>query len=105
MEGKEEKKVEEEVVKYAIKDSVFTSVFKEKKYLLQLYKALHPEDKEVVEEDLKDVTVCNVLVNDIFNDVGFRVGSKLLILIESQASWTSNIIFRALMYLVQTYRE
>ena len=103
--GEKEEKMEEEVMKYTIKDSVFTSVFKEKKYLLQLYKALHPEDEAATEDDLQDVTVSNVLVNDIFNDVGFRVGSTLLILIESQATWTSNIIFRALMYLVQTYRE
>lgn len=102
---KEEKKMEEEVMKYTIKDSVFTSLFKEKKYLIQLYRALHPEDKEATENDLQDVTVSNVLVNDIYNDVGFRVGSTLLILIESQSTWTVNIIFRALMYLVQTYRE
>ena len=104
LEDKEEK-MEEEVMKYTIKDSVFTSLFKEKKYLIQLYRAIHPEDTETTEKDLQDVTVSNVLVNDIFNDVGFRVGSTLLILIESQATWTSNIIFRALMYLVQTYRE
>jgi len=104
-EKEKDEKMEEEVMKYTIKDSVFTSVFKEKKYLLQLYKALHPEDEAATEDDLQDVTVSNVLVNDIFNDVGFRVGSTLLILIESQATWTSNIIFRALMYLVQTYRE
>ena len=104
LEDKEEK-MEEEVMKYTIKDSVFTSLFKEKKYLIQLYRAIHPEDTETTEKDLQDVTVSNVLVNDIYNDVGFRVGSTLLILIESQATWTSNIIFRALMYLVQTYRE
>lgn len=103
--GEKEEKKEEEVMKYTIKDSVFTSLFKEKKYLIQLYRALHPEDKEATENDLQDVTVSNVLVNDIFNDVGFRVGSTLLILIESQSTWTENIIFRALMYLVQTYRE
>ncbi len=102
---KDEKKVEEEVMKYTIKDSVFTSLFKEKKYLIQLYKAIHPEDTEATEEDLQDVTVSNVLVNDIYNDIGFRIGSTLLILMESQSTWTSNIIFRALMYLVQTYRE
>ncbi len=84
---------------------VFTSLFKEKKYLVQLYQALHPEDRGVTEDDLQDVTVSNVLVNDIYNDIGFRVGSTLLILIESQSTWTPNIIFRALMYLVQTYRE
>ncbi len=103
--GEKEEKMEEEVVKYTVKDSLFTNLFREKKYLIQLYRALHPEDKKATEGDLQDVTISNVLVNDIFNDVGFRVGSTLLILIESQATWTVNIIFRALMYLVQTYRE
>lgn len=87
------------------KDSVFTNLFKEKKYLVQLYHALHPESEVVTEEDIKEVTVSNVLVDDIYNDVGFMVGSTLLILVECQATWTVNIIFRELMYLVQTYRE
>ncbi len=30
--------------KRKIKDSVFTNLFQDKKYLLRLYKALHPED-------------------------------------------------------------
>ena len=37
---------EERVVKHTVKDSVFTSLFKEKRYLIQLYRALHPEDTE-----------------------------------------------------------
>lgn len=41
----EEKKMEQ-VAKYTAKDSVFTSLFREPKYLLQLYQALHPEDQE-----------------------------------------------------------
>ena len=101
----EEKKVEDLTAKHTVKDSLFTNLFKEKKYLIQLYRALHPEDKETTEEDLKDVTVSNVLVNDIYNDIGFRVRSTLVILVEGQSTWTANIIFRALMYLVQTYRE
>ena len=72
---------------------------------MQLYQALHPEDRDVTEDDLQDVTVSNVLGNEVYNDRGFRVGAKLLILIEVQSTWTVNIIFRALMYLVQTYRE
>ncbi len=51
------------------------------------------------------MTVINVLVDDIYNDVGFMVRSTLLVLVECQSTWTVNIIFRALMYLVQTYRE
>ena len=104
MGGEKEKNVDG-IVKHTLKDSVFTSLFKEKKYLMQLYQALHPEDMEATEDDLQDVTISNVLVNDLYNDIGFRVGSTLLILIESQSTWTSNITFRALMYLVQTYRE
>ena len=103
--GEKEKKNDDGIVKHTLKDSVFTSLFKEKKYLIQLYQALHPEDREATEDDLQDVTISNVLVNDLYNDIGFRVGSTLLILIESQSTWTVNIIFRALMYLVQTYRE
>lgn len=96
---------EERVVKHTVKDSVFTSPFKEKRYLIQLYRALHPEDTETTEDDLKDVTVSNVLVDDIYNDLGFTVGTTIMLLIEVQSTWTVNIIFRALMYLVQTYRE
>ncbi len=96
---------EERVVKHTVKDSVFTSLFKEKRYLIQLYRALHPEDTETTEDDLKDVTVSNVLVDDIYNDLGFTVGTTIMLLIEVQSTWTVNIIFRALMYLVQTYRE
>lgn len=96
---------EEQVVKYTVKDSVFTSLFKEKRYLIQLYRALHPEDTKTTEDDLKDVTVSNVLVDDIYNDLGFTVGTTIMLMIEVQSTWTVNIIFRALMYLVQTYRE
>ena len=39
----------ETIVKYTIKDSVFSDLFKIKKYLLQLYKSLHPEDKTATE--------------------------------------------------------
>ncbi|MCD8215420.1 MAG: hypothetical protein LUC97_07260 [Clostridiales bacterium] len=34
-------------MKRKIKDSVFTKMFRQKKYLLQLYQALHPEDKKL----------------------------------------------------------
>ena len=93
------------VMKRTIKDSVFTNLFKDKKYLIQLYQALHPDDKQTTEDDIKDITINNVLVDDIYNDLGFSVGNRLLILIEAQATWTVNILFRILMYLVQTYRE
>lgn len=93
------------LMKRTIKDSVFTNLFKDKKYLIQLYQALHPDDKKTTEKDIKDITINNILVDDIYNDLGFLVGNRLLILIEAQSTWTVNILFRILMYFVQTYRE
>ena len=100
------KKDQEKIMKRTIKDSVFTDLFQDKKYLLQLYKALHPEDTDVTEDDLNDITIKNVLTDNIYNDLGFTVGDKLMILVEAQSSvWTVNIIVRALMYLVQTWHD
>ena len=95
----------EQKPKRKIKDSVFTNLFQEKKYLLQLYQALHPEDDSVTEDDIADVTMKHVLVDADYNDLGFSVGNRLMILVESQSTWTYNIIIRALMYLIQTYHD
>ena len=91
--------------KRKIKDSVFTNLFQDKKYLLQLYKALHPEDCNVTEDAIADVTIKHVLVDADYNDLGFSVGNRLIVLVESQSTWTFNIIIRALMYLIQTYHD
>ncbi len=91
--------------KRKIKDSIFTNLFQDKKYLLRLYMALHPEDRNVTEDDIKDITIKHILVDADYNDLGFSVGDRLVILVESQSTWTLNIIIRALMYLIQTYHD
>ena len=96
---------DEEVAKHTIKDSVFTDLFQDKKYLIQLYRTLHPEDKDTTEEQLSDITIHNIMTNDVYNDVGFMVGEKLLILTEAQATWTENIAIRILIYLMVTYQD
>ncbi len=95
----------QEMPKHKIKDSVFTNLFQDKKYLLQLYRALHPEDSDVTEEEIADITIKHVLVDADYNDLGFSVGNRLIVLVESQSTWTFNIIIRALMYLIQTYHD
>lgn len=101
-----ERTEQKEVMKWTIKDSVFTDLFQNKKYLLQLYQALHPEDDGVTEDNLTDVTIKNVLTDNIYNDLGFVVEDRLMIFVEAQSSvWTVNIIVRALMYLVQTWHD
>ena len=66
-----------------IKDSVFTDLFRDKKYTLQLYKALHPEDKSVTAKDIKIVTLKAIVVNDIYNDLGMIIKDKIIFLLES----------------------
>lgn len=96
---------ETNIAKYTIKDSVFTNLFQDKKYLIQLYKTIHPEDKDVTEAELKDITIHNILTDDIYNDLGFLVGDRLVILVEAQSTWTENIVIRSLIYLMTTYQD
>ena len=91
--------------KREIKDSIFTNLFHDKKYLLQLYQSLHPEDSQVTEDEIADITLKHVLIDADYNDLGFSVGNRLLILIERHSTWTFNIVVRALMYLIQTYHD
>lgn len=103
--GSGREKDSEHVVKWTVQDSVFTNLFADKKYLIQLYRALHPEDTAATEDDILIVTIHNVLTNGQYNDLGFLVGSSLLLLVEAQSVWSANIVIRALMYLMQTYNE
>lgn len=96
---------EETIAKKTVKDSVFCDLFGQPKYLLQLYKALHPEDTEVTESQINGVTIRNVFLDQLYNDLGFMVGSKLLLLIEAQSSWSVNIVVRILLYLASTWKE
>lgn len=91
--------------RHALKDSVFKNLFGDKKYLLELYSALHPEDTNVTQDDINDVTINPVLMDSEYNDLGFSVRDKLIALVESQSTWSMNIIVRALLYLINTYHD
>ena len=91
--------------KRTAKNSVFVDLFQNKYYLLKLYKALHPEDVMATENSLTDVTIENVLTDNLYNDLGFIANNRLMILIEAQSTWTVNILLRILLYLAQSYHE
>lgn len=93
-----------ELPKRNIKDSVFTSLFRDTKYVAQLYKVLHPEEN--ISEDLIDiVTLQTAIADSQYNDLGFTVDKKMILLIEAQTNWSVNIIIRILVYLAQTYND
>jgi len=92
-------------MRYAVKDSVFTYVFKQPEYARKLYLALHPEDTNVTEEDCKLITLENVLTTGMYNDVGLQVRNILILLVEAQSIFSMNIALRLLLYLAATYKE
>ena len=67
------------------KDSVFTDMFNEPEYTLKLYRALHPDDTETTEKDISVITLDSQLLNQQYNDLGFVVGKRLIILVEAQS--------------------
>ena len=80
---------EEKRIKYSGKDTVFRDMFSNSKYLLQLYRVLHPEDESITEADLEIVTLQSILLNGIYNDLGFLVRKdRLMVLVEAQSTWT-----------------
>jgi len=87
------------------KDSVFCDLFEKPEYLIQLYRVLHPEDQKAREDDLTIVTLTSVFLKEIYNDLGFMLGNRLIILVEAQSSFSYNIVVRLFIYLAETYRR
>ena len=67
------KQTQEIMAKRTAKNSVFLDLFQNKSHLLRLYKTLHPEDTTATEDSLTDVTIENVLTDNLYNDLGFIV--------------------------------
>ena len=91
------------------KDSVFVNLFEDKENVLQLYQELHPEDTSVTIEDINIETLKTILINEVYNDLGFVVGkgvnARFIILVEAQSAWNPNMTLRILIYLVNTLRD
>lgn len=83
------------------KDRLFRYLFKEKKYLLDLYNALHGSDYTDPEE-LEVVTMEDVIFMKMKNDLSFMIDSRLN-LYEHQSTWNPNMPLRGLFYFSQQY--
>lgn len=92
-------------VKRNVKDSVFCDLFNDPESQLEVYRLLHPEDENIRLTDFKTVTINTAITNQLYNDLGFMVRNKLLILVEAQSSWSINIILRMLMYFAETLND
>ena len=92
-------------IKRSCKDCVFVDLFTSKSNVLKLYQSLNPDDLDCREEDVSIISLKNVLLNGIYNDLGFSVRGKLIVLVEAQSTWNINILVRMLYYLLHTCVE
>lgn len=86
-----------------IKDTLFSLLVKEKKFLLGIYKSIHPEDETAGEEDVELVNIEPLFFRTVYNDLAILVRKRLLILIEDQSTWTENIKYRLMEYYTRMY--
>ena len=91
--------------KRTIYDSVFTDLFRDTKNQLRLYRDLHPEDTDVTAGDIRNVTLRPILTDQLYNDLGFSVRERTILLIEAQSRWCPNMALRSLIYLSDTYMK
>ena len=59
----------------------------------------------MTEADLKLITIENILLNDLYNDLGMLIRSTLIILVETQSTFSFNIALRGFLYLTDTYKQ
>lgn len=97
----DEIKVTSKNVKY--KDKLFCKIFADKQAKLELYKSLHPEDTTATVDQITDVQLENALVNMRYNDIGFMVDDRLIVLVEQQSSLCYNMPMRLLIYCGYAY--
>jgi predicted transposase/invertase (TIGR01784 family) len=89
-------------IKY--KNSVFTSLFSDPDLLRELYSAIEgvslPPDIPVSINTLE-----NVLHMNLYNDISFEIGGKLVVLLEHQSTINPNMTLRLLLYIAEVYER
>ena len=90
---------------YTLKDSLFIDLFSDKMRLIQLYKSLIDNQRQINPEDIEILTIQNIILRGIYNDLGFRVKDEIIILMEAQTTYTTNIVLRILFYLSETLKN
>ena len=92
------------IPKRNIKDSLFCNYFSYPKHVLALSHDLYP-DTIITLKDIEILTIHRVLTNGTYNDLGFQIGDRLIVLVEAQSTWSVNILIRAMDYITYTYKR
>lgn len=81
-----------------IRDSVFQTMVKDRRYLKRIYLSLHPEDSEIREEDLTLIHGDPVFIGAAIEDCCFKVRDEKVIFIEVQSTLCRLLPERMLRY-------
>ena len=92
-------------IKYTVKDSVFTLLFSDIKNIRKLYQCLHDDADCYSDDDFKIITLENVFINAPYNDLGFTVQDRVIILAEAQSTFNPNMGLRLLIYIAKSYHD
>lgn len=79
------------VIKRNLKDSLFTFLFRDIRYLRSLYASLHDDEQEYADEDFQIITLENIMVNNVYNDLGILIKDRLIILVEAQSTYNPKL--------------
>ena len=92
-------------VKDKVHCSLFENLFMDQARVLRLYKSLHKEDKDISVDDIKIINLRNdeAFTNKQYNDLGFLVRDRLIVMVEAQSTWSVNIVIRIFLYLAESY--
>ena len=101
----QEEEQKEHFVRRSVKDTVFTEIFATPAYQVQALKALYPNEADITEADIHDVTIRNVISTDVYNDLGLLFRDTLVVLVEAQSIMTSNILIRFIEYAARVYKD
>lgn len=83
--------------------SVFKDLFSNKEYLIQLYQELHPHERGLITEEIELIPIPNSMTTAIQNDLCFRVGKRVIIIMQYQTIANENIPFLMFLYLARVY--
>ena len=86
------------------KDTVFVTVFKKKKCLIELYNAIFDTNYDE-NTPLDIVTIKDVLFRTLKNDVAFTLGDCFVVLIEHQSTLSDNLPLRDLLYVSTLFKR
>ncbi len=87
------------------KNSVFIDMFQQPENQLEMLRVFHPEMTDVTAEDIKTITLKQVITNHQYNDLAFLVRDVLMVFVEAQSTWSVNVAVRILLYLADTVQE